>query len=136
MKIQMSFDEMLGGVIKGALEVLGPYIPFFIGALVLIAILKILPIFLKARSKKKRNNPAKRNDYSRHNDNPKRENYLRNNDFNKPNSQPMESSGFNSAAPVCPLCGGEMVVRTRKTDGKRFYGCKAFPKCRGVVNIG
>ena len=135
MKIQMSFDEMFGGVIKGALEVLGPYIPFFIGALVLIAILKILPIFLKARSKKKRNNPAKRNDYSRHNDYLTRESYSRNNDFNKPNIQPTASSGLSSVAPMCPVCGGEMVKRTRKTDGKRFYGCKSFPECRGVVNI-
>ena len=48
----------------------------------------------------------------------------------------MESSGFIYAAPVCPLCGGEMVKRMRKSDGKAFYGCKAFPKCRGVVDIG
>lgn len=35
----------------------------------------------------------------------------------------------------CPRCGGEMILRTSKTDGKSFYGCAAYPKCRGIVNI-
>ena len=66
----------------------------------------------------------------------KRENHSNGTHFLKWDSQPMESSGFIYAAPVCPLCGGEMVKRMRKSDGKAFYGCKAFPKCRGVVDIG
>ena len=37
--------------------------------------------------------------------------------------------------PPCPLCGGEMVLRKRKSDGKSFYGCKSYPKCRGIVNV-
>ena len=37
--------------------------------------------------------------------------------------------------PLCPLCGGEMVLRKRKNDGKPFYGCKSYPKCRGIVNV-
>ena len=37
--------------------------------------------------------------------------------------------------PLCPLCGGEMVLRKRKSDGKSFYGCKRYPACRGIVNI-
>ena len=38
-------------------------------------------------------------------------------------------------APRCPYCGGEMVVRKRKGDGKSFYGCKSYPRCRGIVNV-
>ncbi len=39
------------------------------------------------------------------------------------------------AAPQCPYCGGEMVLRHRKNDGTPFYGCKRFPTCRGIVKI-
>lgn len=38
--------------------------------------------------------------------------------------------------PRCPKCQGEMVKRTVKRGeniGKEFFGCKAFPKCRGMV---
>ncbi len=38
-------------------------------------------------------------------------------------------------APRCPYCGGEMVLRKRKGDGKSFYGCKSYPACRGIVNV-
>ena len=34
----------------------------------------------------------------------------------------------------CPLCGSEMVLRTAKKGpkaGENFWGCSAFPKCRG-----
>lgn len=37
--------------------------------------------------------------------------------------------------PKCPLCGGAMVLLTRRSDGGRFYGCSNFPQCRGVVNV-
>lgn len=35
---------------------------------------------------------------------------------------------------VCPNCGGPMVVR-RSRFGKLFYGCQAYPKCRGIISI-
>jgi DNA topoisomerase-1 len=35
---------------------------------------------------------------------------------------------------VCPECGGPMVIR-RSRFGKLFYGCGAYPKCRGVISI-
>ena len=38
-------------------------------------------------------------------------------------------------APRCPYCGGDMVLRKRKGDGKSFYGCKTYPKCRGIMNV-
>lgn len=34
----------------------------------------------------------------------------------------------------CPNCGKPMVVR-RSRFGKLFYGCSAFPKCRGIIGI-
>lgn len=37
-------------------------------------------------------------------------------------------------APKCPKCGGEMVIRRRRSDGHMFWGCKAFPNCRGSRN--
>ena len=39
------------------------------------------------------------------------------------------------AEPSCPKCGGEMVKRVSKkgkNSGNEFWGCKNFPKCRGV----
>ena len=36
---------------------------------------------------------------------------------------------------ACPKCGKPMVLRTAKTgdnQGKQFWGCSGFPKCRGV----
>lgn len=40
-----------------------------------------------------------------------------------------------SEVPACPQCGDAMVLRTaRKGEnaGKSFWGCTAFPKCRGT----
>ncbi|MFP4107247.1 MAG: NERD domain-containing protein [Phycisphaerae bacterium] len=41
-------------------------------------------------------------------------------------------------APDCPVCGRQMTLRTArrgKNTGRQFYGCPAFPKCRGIVNV-
>jgi ssDNA-binding Zn-finger/Zn-ribbon topoisomerase 1 len=34
---------------------------------------------------------------------------------------------------TCPLCDGQMVPRA-SAHGK-FWGCKAYPKCRGTRNV-
>lgn len=34
----------------------------------------------------------------------------------------------------CPDCDGPMVSRKSGKDGRIFWGCKAFPKCRGTRN--
>jgi len=34
--------------------------------------------------------------------------------------------------PVCPRCGRAMVERSNRKTGQRFWGCSAFPVCRGV----
>jgi len=40
--------------------------------------------------------------------------------------------------PSCPRCGGEMVLRTARQGtnaGRRFWGCKSYPRCKGTVSI-
>ncbi len=32
----------------------------------------------------------------------------------------------------CPLCGSDMALRTRKSDGEKFWGCTDYPNCKGV----
>jgi hypothetical protein len=52
----------------------------------------------------------------------------------KPQATPATAPG----APQCPKCGAEMVLRTASRGdraGKQFYGCSAYPKCRGIVNL-
>ncbi len=34
----------------------------------------------------------------------------------------------------CPDCGGPMTSRANKATGQRFWGCNAYPKCRGTRN--
>ena len=44
----------------------------------------------------------------------------------------MDQSGMQ-----CPKCGGEMVLRAAKKGanaGSNFWGCSAYPKCRGTRN--
>lgn len=46
--------------------------------------------------------------------------------------------GITATSPSCPNCGGVMVKRTAKQGanaGGTFWGCSAFPKCRGVRNF-
>lgn len=40
--------------------------------------------------------------------------------------------------PPCPQCGKPMVLRTAKTGknaGQQFWGCSAYPDCKGVVKV-
>ena len=36
------------------------------------------------------------------------------------------------APPACPKCGKPMVERSNRKTGQKFWGCSAFPLCRGV----
>ena len=49
-------------------------------------------------------------------------------------------AGFSALAsdaqPTCPKCGEAMVMRTARASGDRFWGCSAFPKCRGTLAVG
>jgi len=40
--------------------------------------------------------------------------------------------------PACPDCGKPMVLRTAnkgKNAGKQFWGCTAYPDCKGIVDL-
>jgi restriction system protein len=40
--------------------------------------------------------------------------------------------------PICPKCSKSMVLRTAKTGkkaGHQFWGCSAYPDCKGVVDL-
>ena len=39
-----------------------------------------------------------------------------------------------ASAPECPICGKAMAKR-RSKDGKEFWGCTAYPACKGTRNI-
>ena len=43
-----------------------------------------------------------------------------------------------SFTPRCPICGNEMVLRAAKSganQGKQFWGCPDYPRCRGIRKI-
>jgi len=40
--------------------------------------------------------------------------------------------------PPCPKCGKPLVLRTAKSGknaGKQFWGCSAYPECKGAVEV-
>lgn len=37
---------------------------------------------------------------------------------------------------VCPRCGSILVRRIRKRDGRPFFGCSSYPRCRFTRNAG
>ncbi len=42
------------------------------------------------------------------------------------------------ATPVCPQCGGNLVLRTARKGayaGNKFYGCNNYPECKYIKNI-
>lgn len=44
----------------------------------------------------------------------------------------------NNSDLCCPKCGGAMILRETKKGqniGKKFWGCKMFPKCRGIISF-
>lgn len=49
-----------------------------------------------------------------------------------------DRSDHTALIPACPLCGKPMVLRTAKAGphpGRQFWGCSAYPDCRGLVDI-
>lgn len=39
------------------------------------------------------------------------------------------------SAQASPRCEGSKVLRSRHSDGARFLGCSAFPRCRGTLPL-
>jgi len=31
---------------------------------------------------------------------------------------------------ICPRCGNQLVERTAKKSGRKFYGCSSYPRCK------
>lgn len=49
-----------------------------------------------------------------------------------------DSEGQTTQIPPCPKCGKPTLLRTAKSGkntGKQFWGCSAYPDCKGVVNL-
>jgi four helix bundle suffix protein len=49
-----------------------------------------------------------------------------------------DSAAAPPAAPACPLCNKPMRQRTAKTGahaGRPFWGCSAYPACRGIRSV-
>jgi four helix bundle suffix protein len=50
-------------------------------------------------------------------------------------SDPTDRSDKTAPAPACPLCGKPLVVRTARKGahaGAQFWGCSAYPACKGT----
>lgn len=43
--------------------------------------------------------------------------------------------GRSAGAPSCPDCGASMVNRLSRKDGEQFWGCPAYPRCRGTRSM-
>lgn len=57
--------------------------------------------------------------------------------LSKPEPEP-EKPQEKPATILCPKCGAPMILRTASkgaNQGKQFYGCSNFPKCRNIVNL-
>ncbi|MFN2509735.1 MAG: topoisomerase DNA-binding C4 zinc finger domain-containing protein [Chthoniobacterales bacterium] len=54
----------------------------------------------------------------------------------RPASRPASHAGTTSSdSPHCPKCNGVMVTRHARKGaqaGKQFWGCSAYPACRGT----
>ncbi|NDA89741.1 MAG: hypothetical protein EBY20_02360 [Alphaproteobacteria bacterium] len=33
---------------------------------------------------------------------------------------------------MCPICNSYMLIRRRRRDNHKFYGCSRYPKCYGT----
>ena len=76
------------------------------------------------------------------------EQQLRDGTFGTPDAEPLPSifpprpaaspdpapASAPESPPACPECGRAMIRRTSR-DGKPFWGCSAYPKCRGHRNV-
>jgi restriction system protein len=47
-------------------------------------------------------------------------------------TMPVPARGETAPPPACPRCGKAMVERSNKRTGEVFWGCSAFPACRGT----
>ncbi len=53
-------------------------------------------------------------------------------------ADPADPADREKHIPECPQCGSLMVLRTAQSGnnaGKQFWGCTAYPKCKGIVRL-
>ena len=53
-------------------------------------------------------------------------------------NDPTDRSDPTDQVPACPLCASPTVLRTAKSGknaGRQFWGCSAYPDCKGVVKL-
>ena len=56
----------------------------------------------------------------------------------KPRSDPTPPPAATADVPACSVCGrptARKLARTGPHAGRPFWGCTAFPRCRGIVNV-
>jgi restriction system protein len=52
-----------------------------------------------------------------------------------PSERPDQTDRTDQKTPVCPLCQKPMALRTARQGrnaGARFWGCSAYPECKGT----
>ena len=57
---------------------------------------------------------------------------------NADSPDPTDQTDSTDRIPNCPRCGKAMVLRTAKTGkntGEQFWGCSAYPECKGVAKV-
>lgn len=53
-------------------------------------------------------------------------------------SRTQGSTSVDQPAPFCPKCGSPMVLRMARSgdqNGRQFYGCSSYPKCRTIIPV-
>jgi restriction system protein len=53
-------------------------------------------------------------------------------------NDPNQTTSSDSSSPDCSLCGEPMVLRTAKMGknaGSQFWGCSAYPACKGTLSL-
>ncbi|HCE43400.1 MAG TPA: four helix bundle protein [Lentisphaeria bacterium] len=57
---------------------------------------------------------------------------------NKSDRTDLSDPSDRSASPICPSCGKAMILRTARqgaSPGSNFWGCSAYPNCRGTRQL-
>lgn len=54
-------------------------------------------------------------------------------DPTKVNAQLAARGMASRRGPSCPRCKSKMIIRTRRSDGGRFWGCSQYPDCKGTL---
>jgi restriction system protein len=42
---------------------------------------------------------------------------------------------FSDERKFCPKCEDEMILRTSRVKGNKFWGCSNYPRCKFILNL-